>query len=198
MIAAVTDLLIGSGAGQGKGMNFFLPFFLAIFVATSSLAQWKGDEGELVPDTEWHRSDGTFGVMLILTTKPDAFLENWEKPTDEVEISTANEIRRGETIVAVVLFTGCQPDSDNLCNLVVAHRVLKPSGEIYADTGQQELWLGKPGPPEGALQLGAGFLRITIEPDDPLGEYRIYAAVRDLNSSKQLLTLQRFATLESE
>ncbi len=179
-------------------MKTLLSLCLTLVFSGGAFGQAWHDGDSPTADTEWHRSDGDFGVMLLLTSQPEEFLQNWDKPTEAVDISTTNQITRGKPIVAFVLFTGCQANSNKNCNLEVAFRVLKPSGETYADTGRLELWLEKPAPQEGRLLLGANYLGTIIEPDDPLGEYKIYAAVRDLNSGKQLLTLQRFEALEAE
>lgn len=156
--------------------------FLVVFLASSqSFAQWQVG-GMEVPDEPWRRSVNGFQAMLVVTNKPDAFFEAWNKspsPDYKPEILTTSEARRGDTAVAVVFFTKCLADQSGNCNSEVDFKLLRPDGSVYAEYKGAELLKGRSGLPEGALQLGVANLRFRVEFDDPLGDYRIEAVVRD-------------------
>jgi len=119
--------------------------------------------------------------MLLLTAKPDEFFEQWNKPsspTYKPNITTVSDARRGDTVVAVVLFIGCAPAKSGSCDTEVDYRVLNPSGGVYGEQKSAELWK-RAAPPEGSMQAGVGYLGMRIEPQDPLGQYVLEAVVRD-------------------
>jgi hypothetical protein len=173
-------------------------FLFALFVSFEARGQVWFEDGEPVPDTEWRRTAGTLGVMQLLTPEPDKLMENWNQPGDPLDVITGNKTPIGKPITAVILFTGCKANEKGNCNIVGAFQVLDPAGNVYANTGPLPLWNDKPAPGDGILQLGENFLGVIIEPDDLLGEYLVYAAVRDLNSGNQTITLQRFTAVENE
>ena len=154
---------------------------LAVGFAIGSVwAQWR-ENGKIIEDTPFRKSAGKFGAMLLLTAKPDEFFEQWNKPPSpsyKPKIETLSEARRGDTVVAVVLFIGCAQDKSGNCDTEVDYRVLKPDGSLYGEQADAELWKRQP-PPEGSIQAGLGYLAFRIEPDDPLGQYTLEALVRD-------------------
>lgn len=156
--------------------------FLVVFLVSShSFAQWQVN-GQEAPDQSWRRSAQGFQAMLIVTNKPDSFFEAWNKypsPDYKPEILTTTEVHRGETVVAVIIFTKCLVDKNGNCNSEVDFKLLRPDGSVYADYKGQELLKGKYGLPEDALQLGVANLGFRVEPDDPLGSYKVEAIVRD-------------------
>ncbi len=153
---------------------------LGCFLALPSEAQWR-EGGKVVADEPWRKSAGKFGAMLLLTSTPDKFFEQWSKPpspTYKPNITTVSDARRGDTVVAVVLFIGCAPAKTGNCDAEVDYRVLNPSGGVYGEQKGAELWK-RAAPAEGYLQAGLGYLAMRIEPQDPLGPYVLEAVVRD-------------------
>ena len=155
-----------------------------------------GSPPEEAPDPPWRSSEGDFEAMLLLTVKPEEFLEGWVEPAEGTPLDVATSVTRGVPIVAFIAFTGCRSDKNGLCNTTVDFNVLKPDESPYGGLTGKELWRGKPAPPEGVSQLGVGFLRVTIEPEDPLGTYVVEAMVRDLTAGVSLDLRQIFEALE--
>ena len=52
---------------------------LLIASTTHAVPQWRA-EGEPVPDTEWQKSSGDFGAMLLIANDPQTFFEAWNRP----------------------------------------------------------------------------------------------------------------------
>jgi hypothetical protein len=162
--------------------------------------QWR-EEGKEVPDEPWRKSVGGFGAMLLLTDKPDAFFEACNKPPSpdyKPEISSPGDIRRGSKVVAVVVFTNCRGDEKGNCDAEVDFKLLRPDGSVYAEHKGAELWRGKPAPPDPFLQLGLANLGFEVEPDDPVGEYRLEAVVRDKIAKVEVLLVRRIKVLSAE
>lgn len=157
-------------------------------------AQWNTD-GAPVPDTSWRKSDGDFGAMLLLTDKPDEFFAAWETKSPGVSMSETAVAKRGSPIVGVVVFTGCAPAKDGLCDSTVTYNVFKPDGTVYGEQQAGELWTGKPPPPKNGIQLSIGNMGIVLEPGDPLGTYVMRAEVHDRVSKKTLRLERKFEGL---
>lgn len=181
------------------GSVFSLLAVLILFAPFSgkSFGQaWHDENGVPQEDSEWSVSDGDFGVLQLLTPDANQAYEDWQKPGEGYNVIVTNSATRGDIVSSIVLFTGCQPDNQGNCNLEVDFRVLDPNGGNYGQTGFVDLFKNLPAPPKGVLMIGKNTLAIRIEPDDPFGEYLVYATVRDLNSSKEVVTLQRLTVAE--
>lgn len=171
--------------------------FLAVFLASSqSFAQWQVN-GQEVPDEPWRRSVKRFQAMLIVTNKPDSFFQAWDK-SPSPQIFTTTEARRGETVMAVVIFTQCQVDQKGNCNSEVDFKLLRPDGSVYAEYKGAELLKGKSGLLDYALQLGVANLGFRVEPGDPLGDYKIEAVVRDKFAGIEVPLVQVLKVLPAE
>jgi hypothetical protein len=96
-----------------------------------------------------------------------------------VHSTTTDIALRGRPIVGVVFFSGCTPNSSGVCEAEAFFQVFKPDGSAYGTEEQAELWIGKPPPPEGQLQLSEGAIGVRIEPQDPNGTYTVRARLHD-------------------
>jgi len=127
--------------------------------------------------------------MLLITNDPDGFFEQWNRPQSpgyKPNMSTVSEAKRGDTVMAIILFSGCGADKTGNCNSQVDFKVYNPDGSLYSEYNNGELWSNKPAIPQGSMQVSVINLGFKIELDDQLGEYRIEAVVRDLNAKKRL------------
>jgi hypothetical protein len=160
-------------------MKIIVAVLTIILVNAMVSAQWKkGDEN--AGDTSERKSVNGFGGHLIIVEDPKGFIEEWSKPkTPNIKLVT--DVKRGEVIGAFVLFAGCKPDSEGVCNSEVDYVVLKPDGNLYAERKGQPLWKEQ-APPAQNIQLSRAILGIRMEPNDPAGEYRVRAKVSDLNA----------------
>ncbi len=152
---------------------------LLLFGGTLATAQWKkGDER--TPDTLDRKSVNGFGAHLLIVENPRAFIEEWQKP-ETPKIDPVSQVKRGILLGAFVLFAGCKPDAQGRCNAEVDYTVYKPDGSVYAERKEQPLW-NETAPPGTNIQLSNAILGIRMEPNDPVGDYKVKAKVADLNA----------------
>ena len=169
-----------------------------LLTAATAHGQWR-ENGEVVPDQAWRKSDGDFGAMLLLTDEPAAFLERWSRPAAagyRPNIKTVTDARRGDVVAAMILFMGCAPDASGKCEASADFRVVRPDGSVYAEHPGAELWHEAP-PGKTALQLGVAHLAFEIERDDPIGVYKIYATVRDPIGKRSVALVEELAVAPS-
>lgn len=148
-------------------------------------------------DTPARMSEGELGAYLVLTGQPDALFERWQEPRSDITVDVADEVARGESLTALVLFKGCGADTAGNCDLAVKYRILEPDGDVYADLPFQEVWVGRPALAEGRIGLGVSHIEITIEPEDPLGRYTVEATVRDRIRGETLDLRAQFEAVET-
>jgi hypothetical protein len=158
-------------------------------------AQWRQD-GKIVPDTAWAKSAGDFGAQLVFTDKPEELFAAWEKPGPAVLYSETAVAKRGVPIVGVVFFAGCAPDDKGKCQTTVRFTAYTPDGKPWGDAQNAELWAGKPPPEKGHMQLSLGNMGIVIDPDDPLGVYKVRAEVVGKIAKKTLVLERTFTAVE--
>ncbi len=168
--------------------------FISVGLVT---AQWK-ENGKIVPDTAWAKSAGDFGAQLVLTDKPEELFAAWEKPGPSVLYSQTATAKRGFPVVGVIFFAGCASDSKGTCQASVRFTAYAPDGKPYGDPQDGELWVGKPPPEKGSMQLSVGNIGIVIEPKDPLGVYKVKAAVVDKVAKKTLNLERTFTAVEAD
>lgn len=167
--------------------SFRKPAWCVAWLLCSSLALGHGPKpGALAPDPAWSKSENGFSAMLLLSDEPDDVLRSWATPGTGVPIKTADTITRGVPIVAFVLFAGCRPDENGLCNASADFTILRPDGSVYESFSDRDLWKRKPAPPHGMLRLSAEYVGVVIEPRDPLGRYQVRVSVHDLNADTTL------------
>ena len=165
-------------------------FILILFGNAIVFAQsTKGNER--TADSSDRKSVGGFGGHLIVVENPQAFIEQWLKP-ETPNITTVTSVDRGVLIGAFVLFAGCKPNAQRICNSEVDYMVYKPDGTLYAERKKQPLWKDEP-PPTPNIQLSSAILAFRFEKNDPPGEYKVKAKVSDLNAeiSFELETIVR-------
>ena len=154
---------------------------IALLLLTSSvtMAQWRKD-GKPVEDAPDRKSVSGFGGQLLVVKDPKAFIADWLKP-ETPRINNVSTVKRGELLGAFVLFAGCKPDAQGVCNSEVDYFIYRPDGSLYAERKGQPLWK-RPAPPAPNTQLGEAILGFRMKKDDPAGEYKIKAKVSDLNA----------------
>jgi len=169
-------------------LRLLISFILLIpFLSHGS---WRDMDGNSVEDTEWMKSSGAFGAQLLLVGNEKEFFRRWKTPSEVVELEAISEINKGKPLITPVIFNGCQANEDGNCNVSADFRVLRPDGTTYADAPQVEIWQNKPPPREGILELGVGYIKVVIEPEDPDGTYTVEARVAD-NIQKSSFVLTR-------
>jgi len=129
--------------------------------------------------------------MIVITDRYKEFLQECARPESPSIQPVPGALRRGQAVVAVIIFTGCRAEKDK-CKSSVDFRVLKPDGSTYAEQRDLVLWDGSP-PSGRQLLLSRANLGIRIEPTDPAGEYRVRALVFDHIAGVQLTLESRFS-----
>jgi hypothetical protein len=165
-------------------------------LSTNTFAGWVDMQGNSLPDTASLKSIGDFGVNLILTDKEEEFFKRWNTPSRVVQFTSTNKIKRGEFITALIVFIGCGVDKSGNCNLLVKFTINQPNGSVYGELPLQEVWVDKPAPPNNSLGLSIAYLKIRIEPNEPLGKYKVFADIIDRNLGKTLHLTQSFDAIE--
>ncbi len=142
-------------------------------------------------------SVGNFGAMILMTTDSKKALENWSKPTAGVHIPDASKVTKGKPIEALVLFSGCAANEHGNCVTEVDYKIIKPTGEVYAEYKNTELWRDKPALPKGRLGLAVDRVGLIAEPEDPFGIYKVTCLVKDLVARSKFSIYSTFEVVEA-
>ena len=170
---------------------------LILMCPAISTAKWNDKEGNILEDTEWMKSSGDFGAQLVLIGDEKEFFERWGTPSEDVHLNTISKLQRGESLITSIIFAGCYVNKDGNCNVVTDINIIKPDGTSYGEANGLEVWVDKPAPPKSLLELGVDYMKIIIEPEDPLGVYSVQAKVTD-NIKKSSFTLVQKFTVSDE
>ena len=164
---------------------------LAAAVAAPAAGQWHS-AGRPLPDESWRKLRDGFGAMLVLSNRPEEFLEAWVRRTPGVSISTTRVGRRGEPLAPFVFFIGCAENRLRVCDASFDLEVLRPDGAALFRTPGLELWRNKPAPADGTIGLSVGYAEVDLTAADPLGRYLVRAEVRDANAGTAVTLEQTF------
>ena len=168
----------------------------ALIAPISAISGWIDRDGNPLPDAPDRKSIGDYGAWLILTDKESEAFSRWNTPSEGVYINSTDKIERGKILTAFIIFSGCDVDKNGNCDLVVKYKIVQPDGKVYADLPNQEVWVGKPVPPNKRLGMSVGYIRIVIEQDELLGNYTVHANVYDNNQKKSIELLRVFKAVE--
>ncbi len=172
-------------------LKIFITILSLAIIVTSANAQWF-ENGQPAKETPWTKSWGDYGATLLLTDKPNQLFSTWGKKKGGIQISTTKVAKRGQPVVGVIIFAGCSKDQNGLCNSTAIFQVFKPDGLPYGKEEPGELWIGKPPPSYGELQLSIGAIGFRIEPQDPNGIYTVRARLLDKISRDEVELKQTF------
>lgn len=170
-----------------KRLTLFFLTFLPLMVQSA----WIDSTGKPVPETESMRSTGDFGIQIVLTADEKQFRHAWNASNTPPRLSSTNSVRVGEAVSALLIFHGCAPNADGVCD-VVADFTLEAPDASKTPAGGGPVWSEKPLPPQ-RLQLGQASLTLGFDSTDPVGEYKIVAHVKDKVSGQALSVQARFS-----
>ncbi|MBF0480027.1 MAG: hypothetical protein HQL26_11150 [Candidatus Omnitrophica bacterium] len=170
---------------------FIVWIILALFSSSVASAEWLLN-GKPVLNSTFAKTDGDFGAKLEFTDKPNELFEAWNKPGLTVKGSFVDEIRRGQSLVALILFSNCAADIHGMANVTVRFKLFDPNGNLRQETGNVEVWINKPAPKYRDLEMSVQFLQLKIGKKDLVGFYSVQAVVVDKNSGKELDLERKF------
>jgi hypothetical protein len=125
-----------------------------------------------------------FGARLVVVEDPDEYRRRW-LGVDIPKLESVSEVDRGDSIGAFVVFSGCKPDVQGVCNLEADFTLYRPDGRVAVEQLRQPLWerVASPAP---NLALGRAFLGFQPGTNAPRGEWRVRATVLDRNAGVSL------------
>ena len=165
----------------------------ALFVLSLPLAAhggWIGENGKPIADTESMRSDGNFGVQLVLTPDEDHLRKAWSATKSMPKLASANTVRLGSSLSAILIFKGCAANANGVCDVVAEFILESPDGKKIP-AGNGAVWSGTP-LQEGFMQLGVASMKAGFDSSDPLGNYKVIANVKDNISGRTLQLVAGF------
>lgn len=162
----------------------------------SAHAQWH-KAGKPVFDNDYRQQQSGFGVLLAVASNPEDFMREWYSTKESYvpHLQEVNHVKRGDTVGALVFFSGCAPEGET-CDAVVDFKVLAPDGSIYGEHTGNLLW-PQAVPKATVLALSQGNLFIRIEPKDPIGRYTVLVEIRS-PSGKGNFRLKKYFIVDSE
>ncbi len=175
---------------------------LALVVVISSISSWSNAgwvdrQGNAIPDSEHMKSVGDLVAQLVVTDNEAEVLKNWGTPSESVYFPTAEKIERNKLLSIFVVFGGCATDQQGNCDLRMKITIFQPNGSVYSELPEMEVWSYKPVPPNRSLGLSVGYIRVRIEPNEPLGEYRVQSQISDRVSGNAMLLASSFEAIEA-
>jgi hypothetical protein len=162
--------------------KLILILLFALSAPLVAQSAWVGEDGKPIADTESMRSDGNFGVQLVLTPDENQFRQMWNASTPK--LSSANSVRRGSSLAAMLIFSGCAPNKDGVCDVVAEFILESPDGK-KTPAGEGIVWSSAP-LQEGFLQLGLASMKAGFDSKDTLGNYKVIANVKDKIAGRTL------------
>ena len=167
-----------------------LLFLLAVFFPLCAQSAWTDATGKPVPETESTRSDGPFAIQLVLTPDERRFRQVWNGTSGTPKLRTANSVRLGSSITAMLIFGGCTPNPSGVCNVVAEFFLVGPDG-TKKPGGSGPVWSRAP-LPAGLLELGHASMKVGFGANDRIGNYKMIANVKDKNSGRTLAVSSSF------
>jgi hypothetical protein len=153
-------------------------------------AGWSDASGKPIPDTESMKSDGDFGVHLVLTPDDKQFRQSWAASKEKPKLDSVSSVKIGGKIGAMLIFQGCWPSATGVCDVVSEFTVESPDGEKTAVGGGPVS--NQPPLAPGILQLGNASAGIGMSEKDPVGDYKLHAVVTDKIKGRTLNLVVRF------
>jgi len=162
-------------------MDMRTMLLLFVLMSSSFAAQvthdwhWRDKQGNVLPDTPGRKVLRGFGANVLLVDDR-VFFDHWRQPAHTVALSTIEKVHRDDNVSVVVIFAGCGLDVNHTCHLEGNFLVNPPKGKAREKRHTTQLY---DGPVAQHLNASKGYLKISMEPTDPLGLYRVHVDVRD-------------------
>lgn len=164
---------------------------LAVTLPLAAVAAWTDGAGKPIPDTPSMRSSGDFGAQLVLTASEKEFRRVWHSTTGTPRLQAVDTVRQGQSISAVIVFSGCTPGVDGACKVAVDFVLQSPDGSRMP-AGSGPVWSKAPQKPP-LLLLGDASVTLGFGLDDAPGRYTLLATVTDAIAGRTLRLALPFA-----
>jgi hypothetical protein len=156
-------------------MRAILLVCIALF-AFDAYGQWIDHAtGTVLPDTKSRKSMRNTGASLVLTSNAASFIEEWKNTPESnaPRIPPLGLVKRGDSVWVLLFFTGCGTKGPP-CEAMVDYTILKPDGSVYGQVPSNRVTT-QTSAKSRIIYLSQAYLQIRIEPQDPLGKYRVLA-----------------------
>lgn len=121
-----------------------------------------------------------FEIRLLVTAEPAKVFRPTKGANGQPNLAEpVKVVPKGKEIAAVVFFQGCTADPAGNCNVEVDLKGVDPHGTTFQDNKNTKLWVNRPAPHAGVVQLGSAFMKLQFEAGDPPGVYKIFAVAHD-------------------
>jgi len=162
---------------------------LSAVVPLLAQSAWIDSAGKPLADTESMRSAGDFGVRIVLTADEEAFRQTWNSSRTPPKLIATDNVRLGGSASALLIFHGCSPNAQGVCDVVSEFTLESPDGS-KTPAGGGAVWSGKP-MQQRFLQLGQSSMTVGFDRSDPIGDYKVIANVKDKVAGRTLLVVAR-------
>ena len=147
------------------------------------------------PKAPYAAQAGDFAVLQIITAEPEKLIDDWQAPTEGVAVTAISRAVRHKPVYAFIAFQGCRANDAGECDVTVDYDVRDPAGKPWA-THTGEVWVKRPAPGPGQLQLSRHALGLQMETKDPLGVYLVRASITDHVAGVTLATQQELTVTD--
>lgn len=157
---------------------------LAAAIPLAAFSAWTDGAGKPIPDTPSMRSSGDFGAQLVLTASEKEFRRVWHSTPGTPRLQAVDTVRQGQSISAVIVFSGCTPGVDGACKVAVDFVLQSPDGSRMP-AGSGPVWSKAPQKPP-LLLLGDASVTLGFGSEDAPGTYALLATVTDAVAQRRL------------
>jgi hypothetical protein len=139
---------------------------------------------------EYRAFDGPFTAVVFISDNPQRIYSDWlTNPSPVIKIQSLPSVSAGKAIEAILVFSGCTPDSKGNCTVEADWTVTTPSGELIGKTENEPIWGNRTAPAAGQLQIAEKGLSI-VSASRHEG-YVFKVKVRDKVSGRSVEIMQR-------
>lgn len=158
--------------------------------------EWHDLYGRLHPNSPSVKGIGPLSTQLFFRKSLEDTIQNWARIGNAIYIPSQVQVKRGETIYAMVAFNGCTIGSDGKCDLSVKFKLTNPSGALIGESQELELWRREAPNVKYVLLPGSGYWQLGIDSGDAFGYWLVEAIVTDKNSNSSLSLSSRYQVIE--
>jgi hypothetical protein len=131
-----------------------------------------------------------FAVLQVTTDNPDGLAANWKTASPALRLNSVSRIEINNPVAALIVFRGCKPNAEGLCNVTAEVTIEDPKGATIQHTPLMPLWVNQPPAPKNSLMLSPSMVGLGMDNTDPSGRYVIRYSITDTVAGITLKTRQ--------